>query len=304
MYLKTITFFLFFIITQFQINSQGFYVNNDMRREQPKLKNYYLVTTVLKDTTSAKNYMSQIQIFDKNGRHEVEYLFNRKGDTINHIKTYYPNKYSEIEVYIENGSKNDTAFYYYNKKNYLTQEIWTKGDDNEIDTTKYYFDKKNRLISSIDVYNFGLFQDIFNYKKNLLINKVSYGDSNRLDSISYIYEKSTLKEVKEFNQFDTLISHGYLKYNEYNEPKLITEFNYGYGFNYLNTKREIHFKYYGIGKIKSTTSFIYSYKKFQYKLDKIIEMHYSILGFLEKYIVKNENGKTISKFKNKLYYKT
>jgi uncharacterized protein YxeA len=89
------------------------YYEVDLSREKPILKNIVLKTRTLRDSTGITDYISNIQIYDKNGISTLEFDLNKKGDTLEKITTSFTNKYSELQIYSYTNAKSDTVYYYY-----------------------------------------------------------------------------------------------------------------------------------------------------------------------------------------------
>ncbi|WP_149274351.1 hypothetical protein [Pareuzebyella sediminis] len=289
------TFSIILILVTSLSFSQEYY-DADMTREKPKLKNYYLQTLRLIDSTGGKPYISLIQVFDKIGRHKIDYEFDRDGDTIAKITTTYPDKLTEIEIHIYKTEKSDTAIFKYNKRNQQTIEIWKWGEDKSIDTTKFFYDKKNRLIANFDIYDFGTNQDSLFYENNRIIKSISY-DSGKTDSISYQYKNDKIIGVKKYNKNAELISDYKIEIGKYDKPKRIENKYKSYNSKIFDFKTLTIFEYHNKGQIKS--KIVTKYKNGE--LEKITEFYFSKYGYLEKSKVIDSEGKITSEHKITLH---
>lgn len=279
------TFCILFILVSNLIISQEFY-EMDMKREKPKLKNYYLQTTTLVDSSNVNPYVSTVQIFDRKGRHKISYEFDRKGDTIEKIKSFYPDKLTEIEIHSYKTEKSDTALFKYNKRNLQTKEIWSWGEDETTDTTQYYYDKSKKLTVIKDFYDFGTTTDSLFYKDGKIVLSKSYGTEKILnDSIVYIYERKNLIKIKKFNSDNILVSDYDIneKDKKINRIALRTRLFKNKEFE---KKSLTEFEHYNNGEIKTKTVSDY----IDGQVSKTTELKYSELGFLEKIIVKDKEG--------------
>ncbi len=272
------------------------YYDTDMTREKPKLKNYYLETKTLIDSTGANPYISLIQIFDKKGRHKIDYEFDRNGDTIAKIKTTYPDKLTEIEIHSYKTEKSDTAIFKYNRRNQQTIEIWKWGEDKTIDTTRFFYDKKNRLIANFDIYDFGKNQDSLFYENERLIKSISY-DPEITDSVTYDYKKGRIVKIKEFNNQSELVSEYDIEYKKTKKNKRIINIYKSHNSKVFDKKSITDFEYHNEKQMKSKV--VKSYKNG--KLEEIIEFYYSKYGFLRESKTKNSEGKTIRQYKITLH---
>ncbi|WP_296317090.1 hypothetical protein [Winogradskyella sp. UBA3174] len=272
------------------------YYDTDMTRDKPKLKNYNLETTRLIDSTGGKPYTSLIQIFDKKGRHKVDYEFDRNGDTIAQITTTYPNKLTEIEIHSYKTVKSDTAIFKYNKKNKQTVEIWKWGENKTIDTTKFFYDKKHRLIADFDVYEFGTNQDSIFYENNRIVKSISY-DSGKTDSVSYQYKKDKIIGIKKYNIEKELVSNYKIEIGRYDKPKRIENKYRSYNSKIFDMKTITIFEYHNKRQIKSK---IVMYFK-NGEIEKSTEFHFSKFGYLEESKAKDSEGKTTSAHKITLH---
>lgn len=278
------------------------YYDTDMTRDKPKLKNYYLETARLIDSTGGKPYISLIQVFDKKGRHKIDYEFDRNGDTIAKIKTAYPDKLTEIEIHSYETKKSDTAIFKYNKRNQQTVEIWKWGEDKSIDTTKFFYDKKHRLIANFDVYDFGTNQDSLFYKNKRLIKSITY-DSDTKDSVSYQYKNDKIIGIKKYNIENELISDYTIELGKYNKPNRIENNFRSFNSKDFDKKTVTTIEYHNKRQIKSKIIIYFTDGKFE----KSTELYFSKLGYLEKSKAKDSEGKTTSAHKITLHnnlYKT
>jgi len=267
-----------------------------MTREKPKLRNYYLETTRLIDSTDRKPYNTVIQVFDKKGKHKIDFEFDRKGDTIARIETKYPDKLTEIQIHSYKTAKSDTAIFKYNKRNQQTLEIWIWGEDKSIDTTKFFYDKKHRLIAKFDIYEFDTYKDSLFYKNNKLIKSISY-DWDTTNSVFYHYYKDKIINIKKYNKEKELISDYQIEYGKYNKPKRIINNYKSYNSKNNNKKTITDFEYHKKNQIKSKIIMWFTDEK----LKETTELYFSKHGFLKETSTKNSDGKTISAHKITLH---
>jgi hypothetical protein len=273
------------------------YYDTDMTREKSKLKNYYLKTTTLIDSIRAKPYTSLIQFFDKKGRHKIDYEFDIFGDTIESIKTIYPDKLTEIQIHSYKNEKSDTAVFKYNKRNQQTIEIWKWGEDKAIDSTKFFYDKKHRLIANFDIYDFGTYQDSLFYKNNSIVKSITY-NSVKTDTVSYLFNSGKIIDIKKYNKENELISDYHFENGKFNKPKRITNIYKSYNSKSFDKKTKTDFEYYNKNQIKMKTI-----RRFTNgKLEETIELYYSKFGYLKESKTKNSEGKIISENKITLHY--
>ncbi|WBL23804.1 hypothetical protein [Zunongwangia sp. HRR-M8] len=288
------TFFYILILVSTFGYSQEFY-DSDMKREKPNLKNYYLKTTVLIDSTNQIPFTSLIEIYDQKGRHKVQYELNRQGDTIETIESTYPDKWTEIEVHSYVKEKSDTAIFHYNKRNLQTVEIWKWGEDSTIDTTKFFYDKKDRLITSADIYDFGSAIDSLFYQKNRLSYSKSYETNQReRDSVIYIYDRIGFVELKKYDKNNVLKSEYEIEIGKFKNPKRIVNSYKTFASKEFDRKTITEIEYFNKTTLKCKKIYWFS----NGKLEKITEKFYSKKGFLERNIVKDGNGKTT--YENKI----
>jgi hypothetical protein len=272
------------------------YYDTDMTRKKPKLKNYYLETLKLIDSTGGKPYVSLVQVFDKKGRFKINYEFNRNGDTIESIKTSYPDKLTEIEIHSYRTEKSDTAVFKYNKRNQQTLEIWKWGEDKSIDTTKFYYDKKHRLIANFDIYDFGTNQDSLFYENNRIIKSITY-DSGKKDSVSYQYKNGKIIGIKKYNKEKELISDYTIELGKYNKPKRIENNFRSFNSKDFDKKTVTTIEYHNKRQIKSKIIMYFTDEK----IEKSTELYFSKFGFLEESNAKDSEGKTTSAHKITLH---
>ncbi|WJJ96575.1 hypothetical protein [Algibacter luteus] len=261
------------------------YYEVDLSREKPNFKNVVLKTRTLRDSTGITNYISNIQVYDKNGISILEFDLNRKGDTLEKITTSFPNKYSELQIHSYSNAKSDTAYYYYNKNNFEKKEIWKWGDNNETDTYEFFYDKNNRLLKQ-EVY-FGVEKswDTLIYKNDRITTVLSYDDTlERQDSISYLYnQKNHLAKILKFNLANELQETQTFKTNQKGKFKeIIKEFK---TFEWSKDKRKhiIRMEYHPNGELKTkiVEEFING------KLESKSKLNFNESGLLEKIKVEN-----------------
>lgn len=278
------------------------YYDTDMTRDKPKLKNYYLETIKLIDSTGGKPYVSLIQVFDKKGRHKIDYEFDRNGNTIESIKTTYPNKLTEIQIHSYKTEKSDTAIFRYNKRNQQTLEIWKWGEDKSVDTTKFFYDKKHRLIANFDIYDFGTNQDSLFYENNRIVKSITY-DSGKTDSVSYQYKNDKIVDIKKYNKDKELISDYKIEIGKFNKPKRIENNFKSFNSKDFDKKTVTVIEYHNKRQIKSKIIMYFT----DGKLEKSTELYFSKFGYLEESKAKDSEGKTTSAHKITLHnnvYKT
>lgn len=272
------------------------YYDTDMTREKSKLKNYYLETIKLIDSTVGKPYVSGIQIFDKKGRHKIDYEFDRNGDTIESIQSNYPDKLTEIQIHSYKTEKSDTAIFKYNKRNQQTVEIWKWGEDRAIDTTKFFYDKKHRLIANFDIYDFGTNQDSLFYENNRIVKSITY-DSGKTDSVSYEYKNDKIIGIKKYNKKEELISDYKIEIGRFNKPKRIENKYKSFNSKKFDKKTVTTLEYYNKRQIKSKIIMNFT----NGELKKSTELYFSKFGFLEESKAKDNNGKITSAHKITLH---
>lgn len=289
------TFSILLILVTSLSFSQEYY-DTDMTREKPKLKNYYLETKTLIDSTGANPYISLIQIFDEKGRHKIDYEFDRNGDTIAKIKTTYPDKLTEIEIHSYKTEKSDTAIFKYNKRNQQTIEIWKWGEDKSIDTTKFFYDQKNRLVANFDIYDFGTYKDSLFYKNGQLIKSISY-DPEITDSVTYDYQKGRIVKIKKFNTKSELVSEYGIEYRRIKKPKRITNIYKSYNSKVFDKKSITVFEYHNKKQVKSKIIENFT----NGKLEETTEFYYSKNGILKESKTKDGEGKIIRQHKITLH---
>ncbi len=261
------------------------YYEVDLSREKSNLKNIVLKTRTLRDSTGITDYISNVQIYDKNGFSTLEFDLNKKGDTLEKITTSFPNKYSELQVHSYSNAKSDTAYYYYNRNNFEKKEIWKWGDNNETDTYEYYYDKNNRLLKQ-EVY-FGVEKswDTLIYKNDRITTVLSYDDTlERQDSISYLYNRENhLTKILKYNLVNELQETQTFKTNQKGKfVEIIKEFK---TFEWSKDKRKyiIRMEYHLNGELKTKRieEFING------KIESNSELNYNELGILERIKVEN-----------------
>lgn len=289
------TFSILLILVTSLSFSQEYY-DTDMTREKPKLKNYYLETNTLIDSTGANPYISLIQVFDKKGRHKIDYEFDRNGDTIAKINTTYPDKLTEMEIHSYKTEKSDTAIFKYNKRNQQTIEIWKWGEDKTIDSTRFFYDKKNKLIANFDIYDFGTNQDSLFYENGQLIKSISYNPAIT-DSVTYDYKKGRIVSLKKFNNQSELVSEYDIQYEKIKKPKRIINIFKSYNSKVFDKKSITDFEYHNKNQIKSKVIKNYN----NGKLEEITEFYYSKYGFLKEKKTKDSKGKIIRQHKITLH---
>jgi hypothetical protein len=281
------TFCIILLFVTYLSYSQEYY-DTDMTREKPKLRNYYLETTKLIDSTGGKPYVSSVQIFDAKGRHKIDYEFDRKGDTIEKIETKYPDKLTEIQIHSYKAFKSDTAIFKYNKRNQQTMEIWKWGEDKEIDTTKFFYDKEHRLIANFDIYGWDTYKDSLFYRNKKLIKSISY-DWDTIHSVFYHYHKDKIINIKKYKKENELISDYQIEYGKYKKPKRIVNIYKNHNSKEFDKKTITVYEYHNKNQIKS--KIIRRFTKG--KLEETTELYYSKHGFLKESKTKNSEGKTI-----------
>ena len=267
-----------------QINGlQGY----NYKREVLKFNKSYQVTKTLRDSTSKKPFISNIKFYNENGLDSLELDFNNLGDTIETLFTYHPNNLMEVLVYHSMKSEIDSAFINYNESGYMIKEYWFWGDEKERDTSYYFYDKGNKLLKEETYYNFGSFRDTFIYENERIKNILCYDNKYGLqDSLIFKYQKTNLIESRKY-QKNKLISVKKFKYKRKQLIKIWDNYRY-LGNSKEKRKRVEKIRYYSNGKIK--------FKKIKrYENERLIEvsrLKYSILGFVEKSIIKDKKKKT------------
>jgi hypothetical protein len=266
------------------------YYEVDLSRKKPNLKNIVLKTRTLRDSTGITDYISNIQIYNKNGFSTLEFDLNKKGDTLEKISTSFPDKYSEIQIHSYSNAKSDTAYFYYTKNNFAKKEIWKWGDDNETDTYEYFYDKNNRLLKQEIYFGVEKSWDTLIYRNDRITTVLSYDDTlERQDSISYLYnQKNHLTKILKYNLANKLQETQTFKSNE--KGKFIeiikeyktSELSKDYSLRFKK-KHIIRMKYHLSGELKTKRieEFING------NLESKSELNYNELGTLKRIKVEN-----------------
>lgn len=241
------------------------------KREKPSLFNGFLKTMTLKDSVSDVPYLSSIESFNKKGRSFFTYQFNRKGDTVVKDKTFFPKDLLEIEITYERGLKNDTAITFYNKKDFITKEIWKWGEEKEIDTIHFVYDLDEKLIAERNIYGWGKVTDSLIYENNKLktILKIDHEFPKYRDSVSYVYNaKGFLIQETEYNDEKKISSSTTYEHNT--QGKVKKEIFKSFLNKKIRNKYIYRMTYWGNGKLKSRSKKVFegdvltknSYQKF------------------------------------------
>jgi len=275
------------------------YYEVNLTRGNPNLKNVVLKTRTLMDSTGITDYISNIQIYNKNGFSTLEFDLNKKGDTLEKISTSFPDKYSEIQIHSYSNAKSDTAYFHYTKNNFEKKEIWKWGDNNETDTYEYFYNKNNRLLKQEIFFGVEKSWDTLIYNNDRITTVLSYDDTlERQDSISYLYDqKNRLAKILKYNLVNELQETQTFKTNEKGKfVEIIKEFK---TFEWSNDKRKhiIRMEYHLNRelKTKNVEEFINE------KLESKSELNFNESGLLEKIKVENISKGTITEKKITLH---
>jgi len=271
------TFQVFIALFSLTLFGQDYY-DIELTRGNPKFKNLVLKTKKIKDSTGKTNYISNVLIYNEYGVSKLEYDLNKKGDTLEKIKTTFPTKSSEMEVHSYANTKSDTAYFFYDKNRLLKKELWKWGDDDEIDTYKFFYNNLRQLIKQ-EVY-FGIEKswDTLLYKNNKIKTVLSYNNlSQRKDSTEYIYNgKNQLSKTLKYNLVNKLIESSIFKSNSNGKFVKITKESEQQN---ENKKYIIKYKYHSTGEIKIKKIKVFINGRLEYNS----ELNYSELGIPEKY---------------------